>query len=408
MGDGICAALDPRPLRVADAAASSPASGSSRPSGAFWARWGDWFDARPVRAPDGRLRVIYVTEDTGVGGGHRDIFEHVNRLRARGHDAQLWSLGGPPAWFDLRAPVRTFATYADLRNALEPLDAIKVATWWNTGHSVWHAGLRRGIPVFFVQDIETSYYAGDDAMQSHVLASYRQEFRYMTISGWNRQRLGEFGLTAAHIPPGIDLGTFQPLEERRAPRGSAARPRPHQSSEEPAADDRRLAAPGPDGARPDLCLFGIEPELGPRYGARYVDRPSDAEVNALFNECTVFVQTSRHEGFALPPLEAMATGAAVVCTDAHGNRDFCVDGVNCLMPDPDPESVAGAIGRLLADPQLRRQLGAAGMRTAAEYDWARRIDELEAFYEGLAVGSAAPAADGGAQPAQRLDETPSG
>ena len=31
--------------------------------------------------PTGALRIVYVTEDTGVGGGHRDIFEHLNRLR---------------------------------------------------------------------------------------------------------------------------------------------------------------------------------------------------------------------------------------------------------------------------------------------------------------------------------------
>jgi GT2 family glycosyltransferase len=36
----------------------------------FWDRWGHWFDERPVRADDGRLRIVYVTEDTGVGGGH--------------------------------------------------------------------------------------------------------------------------------------------------------------------------------------------------------------------------------------------------------------------------------------------------------------------------------------------------
>jgi glycosyltransferase involved in cell wall biosynthesis len=72
---------------------------------------------------------------------------------------------------------------------------------------------------------------------------------------------------------------------------------------------------------------------------RYVESPDDEQVNELFCQATVFVQTSVHEGFALPPLEAMATGAAVVCTDAHGNRDFCVDGVNCLMP----EANAGAM-----------------------------------------------------------------
>ena len=34
----------------------------------------------------------------------------------------------------------------------------------------------------------------------------------------------------------------------------------------------------------------------------------DQDVNELLNEATVFVQTSTHEGFCLPPLEAMATG----------------------------------------------------------------------------------------------------
>ena len=75
----------------------------------------------------------------------------------------------------------------------------------------------------------------------------------------------------------------------------------------------------------------------------------------------------------------MATGGAVVCTDAHGNRDYCVDGVNCLMPAPEPAAVAAAIGRALADPDLRRRLGEAGRATAAGYEWESRIDALERF-----------------------------
>ena len=52
-----------------------------------------------------------MTEDTGVGGGHRDIFEHLNRLADRGHDVSLYTLGDPPDWFALRAPVHSFADY---------------------------------------------------------------------------------------------------------------------------------------------------------------------------------------------------------------------------------------------------------------------------------------------------------
>jgi glycosyltransferase involved in cell wall biosynthesis len=97
------------------------------------------------------------------------------------------------------------------------------------------------------------------------------------------------------------------------------------------------------------------------------------------------VQSSRHEGFCLPPLEAMAAGCAVVCTDAHGNRDFCRDGVNCLMPEPTVDAVSASILRLLRDPELRARLGEAGIRTAQEYAWERRIDDLETFLETIAT-----------------------
>jgi glycosyltransferase involved in cell wall biosynthesis len=78
----------------------------------------------------------------------------------------------------------------------------------------------------------------------------------------------------------------------------------------------------------------------------------------------------------------MATGAAVVCTDAHGNRDFCRDGVNCLLPEPSPAAVSAALERLLADPE-----------TASEYAWEQRIDALEAFF-GRVAASRRMALDG--------------
>ena len=160
--------------------------------------------------PERRLRVVYVTEDTGVGGGHRDIFEHLNRLLDRGHEVALYTLGEPPDWFELRVPVHSFEDYDELVAALAELDAIKVATWWNTAAPVWRASVLRGIPVYFVQDIETSYYPDDERARHAVLDSYRPEFRYMTISSWNRERLRELGLDAELIPPGIDLETFRP------------------------------------------------------------------------------------------------------------------------------------------------------------------------------------------------------
>jgi glycosyltransferase involved in cell wall biosynthesis len=347
----------------------------------FWRKWGNWFDRRQVTAPEGALKVVYVTEDTGIGGGHRDVFEHLNRLAARGHDMQLYSLGGQPDWFDLRVPVRTFEDYDHLTAALADVDAIKVATWWATGEPVWLASVRRGIPVFFVQDIETSYYPDDPREQQAVLAGYRPEFKYVTISGWNRDRLAELGLRAALVPPGIDLDTYKPVDVER--RGDVllaiGRSLPLKNLDLTLAGWRAMRA-----QRPELWMFGIEPQLGHGDGMRYFEAPSDERVNELFNQATAFVQTSRHEGFCLPLLEAMAIGTPVVCTDAHGNRDFCVDRVNCLMVDDDPKAVAAALDELFASPDLRETLVAAGRETAATYSWERRIDVLEQLYLELA------------------------
>jgi GT2 family glycosyltransferase len=349
----------------------------------FWERWGTFLDERDVRTDDGHLRIAYVTEDTGVGGGHRDIFEHLNRLARRGHEVSLWSLAAAPDWFELECPVHTFEDYDDLAQALAPLDAIKVATWWNTGLPVWKASVLRGIPVFFVQDIETSYYPDHPRARYEVLNAYRHEFHYMTISSWNRDRLRELGLEATLIPPGIDLDTFRPLAEttRRDDMVLAlGRTNPLKNFPLTLAAWRRLPEP-----RPELCLFGIEPELADEPGVRYVTAPTDEQVNELFNAATVFIQTSTHEGFALPPLESMATGGAVVCTDAHGNRDFCRDGENCLMPEADTGAVADALQRALGDPALREALGEAGILTAADYAWERRIDALQAFFDDVAT-----------------------
>ena len=353
----------------------------------FWEKWGDWFDRRAVHTDSGRLRVIYVTEDTGVGGGHRDVFEHLNRLQERGHAVELYSLAGAPDWFPLRAPVRTFEDYGELIDELASQDAIKVATWWNTAVPVWTASVVRGIPAYFVQDIETSYY-DERHMHDAVIASYREEFAYMTISEWNRERLAELGREAELIPPGLDLSTFRPLGEPRRERMVLALGRSNPLKN---LDLTIAAWNGLPSGTADLWLFGAEPELGARAGARYFDSPDDEQVNELFNQASVFVQTSRHEGFCLPALEAMATGAAVVCTDAHGNRDFCRDGENCLMPEASRTAVAAAIKRLLDDPDLRSRLGEAGIETAADYAWERRIDALEAFLLGLA-SSEGPAA----------------
>ena len=350
----------------------------------FWAKWGAWFDERETREADGGARIIYVTQDLGVGGGHRNIFEHLDGLLERGHHPEVWSLAkAPPDWYDLRVPVRLFEDYQQLREALAPLDAIKVATWWETAEHVWEASVTRGVPVYLVSDIETSYYSDKD-VHGRVYASYRTEFTFLTISRWNHDMLlGGHAPEASIVQCGVDHGRWHECNLERSNDVILALGRGNPLKNFPLTRDAYLGMSDP---RPELWLFGIEPEVAEGLGDRvtYHVLPSDEQVNELLNRCTVFLQTSRHEGFCLPILEAMAAGAPVVCTDAHGNRDFCIDGVNCLMPDDDPRSVREALERVLRDPELRERLRAGGRETAEAFALPRKQDELDAFYRGLA------------------------
>jgi len=97
----------------------------------------------------------------------------------------------------------------------------------------------------------------------------------------------------------------------------------------------------------------------------------------ILSAADVFVFPSLFESFGLPPLEAMACGTAVVCTDSGGVREYARHGFNCLLVPPGQVApLANAILKLVNSPTLRQQLIANGLATAAIWSWFRLYDEL--------------------------------
>lgn len=116
--------------------------------------------------------------------------------------------------------------------------------------------------------------------------------------------------------------------------------------------------------------------------------PDEAAMANFYRACDVFIFPSRAEGFGLPPLEAMASGAAVILTDCGGVSTYAEHEKNCLMvPVNDPVALAEAISRLVTDRDLREALVAAGLRTAARFERAdveeRFCDLLESLVRGV-------------------------
>jgi glycosyltransferase involved in cell wall biosynthesis len=84
------------------------------------------------------------------------------------------------------------------------------------------------------------------------------------------------------------------------------------------------------------------------------------EVAALRERHPITLIASRYETFGLALIEAMAAGSAVVSTRVGGCAEIVTDGkTGLLVPPEDPEALAAACLRLLADPQLAARLGQA-------------------------------------------------
>jgi len=95
------------------------------------------------------------------------------------------------------------------------------------------------------------------------------------------------------------------------------------------------------------------------------------DILQYYQDATLFVFPSRHEGMPNSVLEAMAMGLPVVASDIAGNRELVQhQETGFLYPYRDIETMAGALAELVNDQNLRRKMGNRGrLRVKEEYTW---------------------------------------
>lgn len=150
-------------------------------------------------------------------------------------------------------------------------------------------------------------------------------------------------------------------------------------------------------------LEGLARQFGISERVHFVGGIQD--VPALLVELDIFVLPTwakwRMEGCPLALLEAMSCGRACIATDIPGSRDLVEHGRSGLIvPPEDPAALAEALGRLAADPGLRRTLGASAReRVVQRFSIESEVAAHEALYReilgrGRTNGSASPATIG--------------
>ncbi len=316
-----------------------------------------------VRRLDGRCRVLRTTASEGVRGHGWE--QAVLPLRCRG--TLLWSPcnTGP---LGVRRQVVTVhdATFADTPECFSR----PFAAWYR----------------FLIPRLA------------------RRVRRVMTVSQFSRRRLAELtGLAEADIDVvynGVDARFTPPTADAvAAARRRYGLPGPYVltlGSTEPRKNLSTLlrAWPRVAGRRPDLTLAvagggnrifagtGIDPAA--LAGVRLLGYVDDDHLPALYGGCEAFAFPSVYEGFGLPPLEAMACGAAVVCSDATALPEVVGDAA--VLVDPrDADAMADAIVRVTDDLALRADLAVRGRARAARFGWDASAEQAWAVLERAAA-----------------------
>lgn len=105
----------------------------------------------------------------------------------------------------------------------------------------------------------------------------------------------------------------------------------------------------------------------------------------VFYECTAaFVFPSLYEGFGLPPLEAMASGTPVVCSDAPSLHEAVGDAAMMVNAE-NVFDIARGIKEVLLNDELRSTLIGIGKLQAASFSWERTAREVIEIYREAAL-----------------------
>jgi len=132
---------------------------------------------------------------------------------------------------------------------------------------------------------------------------------------------------------------------------------------------------------PRLAVAKLPPEIAGKL--QLVEVPNNQnqdQMAAHYQQADIFIHLGYPTGFALPALEAMACGCAVIGFAGGGGLEHMAHERTALIaPDGDVIALSQALSRVLTDLTLKEKIRAGGMAKAQEFTLARMEQHLLAF-----------------------------
>jgi len=354
------------------------------------------------------VKIIFILPEIGISGGVKAVFEYANHLHDRGHDVSvvyplipmrsgtkllniksLLSRAKKTVigiiqkhdldWFNLKANLIRIPT---LTEKYVPSADIIVATWWATAFHVNKYNNIKYKKKFYL----AQHYEIWGGPEEKVNKSYKLGLKIIVNSTWLKKILMdnlnvESEALILHAP---DLEQFYP-ENRKKNTNILRILMPYRYEKWKGVEDGIRAfeiIKKKCHQKVKLVMFGPPYKNTLPQNAEFHTWPVKDKLRKLYNSCDIFMFPSHHEGFGMPPMEAMACKCAVVTTNVGAVPDYTIPGETALVTPPQvPELLAENIIRLVENDDLRKQLSEAGHNYIINnFSWRKATDQLEKLF----------------------------
>lgn len=334
----------------------------------------------------GRIAWFVPDFPPGGAGGHRTIFQNINRLIDHGYSCDMYvsSPEMPHTLYD-----RLTSGYGEFRGDIfsgfhlvrEDYDAI-FATSWDTAEPVKKTPINNKL--YFVQDFEPWFFPMGTAYLK-AENTYRFGFKCISIGAWLDHKLNsEFGLETRHFCFGADSSIYHP--EKGTKKENAVclifQPFKPRRCEDIALKAMQIVQK----KYPDLkiYLYGSAKRHINHLKVTHLGVITTKECNELYNKCAVGLSMSASNPSRIP-FEMMSAGLPVVDLYRENNLyDLPDKGV--LLAESSPEAIATAIIKILEDKSLAKSMSEFGRKYMKNYSIEQGFDEFISAFDSALSG----------------------
>lgn len=356
------------------------------------------------------MQINFLLPTTDVYGGIRSVLEIGNVLENRGHsvrliipaikmlpkDDPLESLrkilsysqkrraSSEIDWFDFAGQIITIPHILVTKFVPEhwiPDADATIATWWKSAYYVNSYPPSTGEKFYFIQHFET--HAGNTTA---VRKTYQLPLQQIVTSTSLKEKIEEIsGDVAGQIIYGVDFETFYKEDtgyevEEPIRIGMMYSNREWKGNEEGFQAFEQVRSESDKELQ--IVLFGRESDDSIPSHSEFYEDPEQDRLRQIYNSMDIFVMPSHHEGFGMPPMEAMACGTACVVTNVGGVPDYMLPGKTGKVVRPkDVSDLSNALQELVSDTRQIERLAENGHNHIQQFTWRRCGKQFESILQ---------------------------